>query len=76
MSTAMPRWIASWNLTVPASWSIEALTTGNCLSASTVALAKNGMNESFTPSLASNEVLCFARRAAIRVTSASMTVVS
>ena len=41
-----------------------------------IAFAKNGMNDSFTPSRASKESLCLARRAAIRVTSASTTVVS
>ncbi len=63
-------------MTVPAVWSIEALTTGNALSASMIAFAKNGMNDSFTPSRAWKEFLCLARRAAIRVTSASTTVVS
>ena len=56
--------------------SIDALTCGYCLSASTAALQKNGRNDSFTPSRASKAPLTRARSVAIRVTSTSMTVVN
>src|SRR6185312_6969625 len=55
---------------------MDALTFGCCLSASTVATAKNGRNDSFTPSRRSKSALACCRSRAIRVTSASTTVVS
>src|SRR3984885_2578737 len=53
-----------------------ALSFGWTLSASTVASAKNGRNDSLTPSLASNPALARSLSLAIAVTSASTTVVS
>jgi len=61
---------------VPAAVSMLALTTGCCLSASTVASAKNGRKDSFTPSRDSNSALATSRSRATRVTSTSTTVVS
>ena len=55
---------------------MTALTFGWALSASTVASAKNGRNESLTPSRASKAALARSRSRAMAVTSASTTVVS
>src|SRR3954468_3445669 len=76
VSTAIPRFSVSWEGTVPASWFIEELTAGWPFSASTEAFAKKGRNESLTPSRASKSFLACCRRLAMRVTSASTTVVS
>src|SRR4051794_14245975 len=56
--------------------STEEFTAGWALSASTAALAKNGRNDSLTPSRAAKSFFTLFRRFAIRVTSASTTVVS
>ena len=53
-----------------------ALTFGCALSASTVASARNGRNESLTPSRCSNEAFARARSRATLVRSTSTTVVS
>src|SRR5258706_44253 len=55
---------------------MTAFSFGCAFRASTVARAKNGRNESLTPSLASNAALVRSRSLAIAVTSASTTVVS
>src|SRR5919199_2886420 len=56
--------------------STEEFTAGCALSASTAAFAKNGRNDSLTPSRAAKSFFTWLRRLAIRVTSASTTVVS
>src|SRR5215217_2996809 len=56
--------------------STEEFTAGWALSASTAAFAKNGRKESLTPSRAAKSFFTWLRRLAIRVTSASTTVVS
>ncbi|CAB4881781.1 unannotated protein [freshwater metagenome] len=61
---------------MPAAMSIEALTCGYCLRASTAALQKNGRNESLTPSRASKFAFTVLRRREMPVTSTSITVVS
>src|SRR3954463_13353663 len=55
---------------------MAAFRLGWALSASIAALAKNGMNESFTPSRAANSALTESRSREIDVTSTSITVVS
>ena len=55
---------------------MTALSFGCTLSASTAASAKNGRNDSFTPSRASKAAFARSRSLAIAVTSASTTVVS
>ena len=59
-----------------ASRSIEEFTAGWALSASTADLAKNGRNDSLTPSRVSKSRLARSRSRAMAVTSASTTVVS
>ena len=56
--------------------STEELRTGCCLSASHTATAKNGRNESFTPSRSSKLAFERSRKRAIFVTSTSITVVN
>jgi len=60
-------------VTWPDAVSMTALSLGWALSASTVASAKKGRNESFTPSRASNAAFARSRSRAIAVTSASTT---
>src|SRR5215470_15291189 len=60
----------------PASVFSTALSLGWTLSASTAASAKNGRNESLTPSRASKAAFARSRSRVIAVTSASTTVVS
>src|SRR3712207_9476562 len=55
---------------------MEEFTDGCTLSASMAALAKNGRNDSLTPSRVSKSPFAFDRSRAILVTSASTTVVS
>src|SRR6056297_308817 len=61
---------------VPLAISIEELTCGYTFRASTAALQKNGRKERFTPSRAAKSAFTRWRRAAIRVTSTSTTVVN
>src|SRR5918911_4254865 len=56
--------------------STDEFTAGWAFSASTAAFAKNGRNDSLTPSRAAKSFFTWLRRLAIRVTSASTTVVS
>src|SRR6476659_4943361 len=55
---------------------MDAFRDGCALSASIAALAKNGRNDSFTPSREANSALTESRSRAIDVTSTSTTVVS
>src|SRR6056297_1233989 len=61
---------------VPLAISMEELTCGYTFRASTAALQKNGRKERFTPSRAAKSAFTRWRKAAIRVTSTSTTVVN